>query len=124
MFSQRLSMCPSVVSEVQVPSNISVAPNLCFLCNLGLPRQVSSIRMKTCHAPNTASPQHDNYRLSPNRANGVAVFEGSSIMFNNALFQRIALVCWPFTIWNIYHENHGSFLLAGDRAGENKEPER
>ena len=40
-FFQRLSVCPSVrqpdmipVSEVQIPSNMYTALNLCFFCNL------------------------------------------------------------------------------------------
>ena len=33
---------------------------LCFLCNLGLPSQSSSIRRKMCHAPNTATLQHNS----------------------------------------------------------------
>ena len=44
------------------------------------------MQRKTCHAPNTATLQHDSStsRLSPNRANGVAVFEDSSIRYNTA----------------------------------------
>ena len=32
---------------------------LSFHCNLGSPSQSSTIRRKTCHAPNTATLQHD-----------------------------------------------------------------
>ena len=48
------------VPEVQILHNMSVALNLCFVCNPGSPSQSSSIRRKTCHAPNTATPQHDS----------------------------------------------------------------
>ena len=82
------SVHPSVdmipVLEMQIPSNLSVAPNLCFLCNLGAPTQCSSILMKTCRAPNTVTLQlHRSSipRLPPNRAKGVAVFESSPIRY-------------------------------------------
>ena len=42
------------VSEVQIPSNLSVALNLCFLGKLGSPTQGSFILIKTRHGPNTA----------------------------------------------------------------------
>ena len=87
MFSQRLSVCPSVALEVQIPSNIAVALNLFFSCDPGLPSQGSSARRKTCHAPNTATFQRGSsirtHRLPPNRANGVTLFEGSPIRYNN-----------------------------------------
>ena len=88
------------ISEVQIPSIMSVAPNLCFLCNVESPSLNTSktIRRKTCYAPNTATLKHDSStfvrvellcisicRISPNRAKGVAVFEGSPIRYNIAL---------------------------------------
>ena len=103
MFSQRLSMSPSIcqsntspVPEVQIPSNMSVALKLCFLCNLGSPSQSSSIRRKTCHASNTATHYRDSSNrtnratmklysyvyASSEKANGVTVFEGSPIRYN------------------------------------------
>ena len=64
LFSRRLSVCSYVrpsyvipVSEVPIPSNMSVALNLCFLCNLGSPNQSNSIRIKTRHAPDTTTLQ-------------------------------------------------------------------
>ena len=102
MFTQRLSMSPSIcqsntspVPEVQIPSNMSVALKLCF-CNLGSPSQSSSIRRKTCHASNTAIHYHDSsirtnratmkpysyVYASSEKANGVTVFEGSPIRYN------------------------------------------
>ena len=62
---------------------------MCFLCNLGLLSQDSSIRRETCHVPNTATLHHGSsirsYRC-PNRANGVDVFEGCPIRYNRATF--------------------------------------
>ena len=73
------------VSAVQILSNMSVALNLCFLCNLGSPSQSSSVQKQARQAPNTATLQHDssirtrielldNYilRLPPKRAYGIA----------------------------------------------------
>ena len=54
LFSKCLYVCPSV------PSNMSVALNLCFSCYLRIPSQNSFIRKKTCHAPNTVTFQHDS----------------------------------------------------------------
>ena len=66
LFSKRQSVCLSArssdmipVSAVQVPSNMSIALTLCFLCNLGSPSQSSSVRRKMCQAPNTATLQYD-----------------------------------------------------------------
>ena len=53
-------MIPVPELQIHVPSNMSVALNLCFLCNLGSPSQSSSIRRKTCHALKTATPQHES----------------------------------------------------------------
>ena len=52
----------SPVSELQihVPSNMSVAMNLCILSSLGTPNQRSSFRRKTRHAPNTTTSQRDS----------------------------------------------------------------
>ena len=98
MFSHCLSVCTSVrsssmipVSEVQIPSDMSVALNLFCLCNLGSPCQGSFVRREPCHAPNKATLQHESSirtnrdticsicRLPPNRANGVVVIGGSSV---------------------------------------------
>ena len=57
------------VSEMQIPSNLSVTLNLCSLCNLGAPTQCSPILMKTYCAPNTVNLWHD----SSIRANGATV---------------------------------------------------
>ena len=85
---RRSDMIP--VLEVQIPSNMSAALNLCFLCNLGSPSQSSSIRTKTFYAPNTATLRHNSYihanirsihRFPPNRAIGVVVFEGSPFRY-------------------------------------------
>ena len=67
MFFQRLSVYPSVRPSVGYDSslrganipNMSVALNLCFLCNQGSPSQSSSDRRKTCHSPNTVISEHN-----------------------------------------------------------------
>ena len=94
MFSQRLSVCSSVrpsttipVSEVLTPSNMAVALNLCFLCYLGLPSQSSSVRKKTCQAPNTATLQHDS-SIRTSRA----LFVGSlRIELTEKLYSKVAI---------------------------------
>ena len=70
---------------MQIPPNMSAALDICCLFYVGSPSQSSSIRRKTRHAPDTATLEHDSsIRFSPNRANGVAVFEGSPIRYNKA----------------------------------------
>ena len=66
LFSERLSVCLSArssdmipVLEVQVPSNMSIALTLCFLCYLRSSSQSSSVRRKMCQSPNTATLQDD-----------------------------------------------------------------
>ena len=92
-----LDMIP--VSKVQLPFNLFVALKLCFLCYHGSPSQNTSVRRKTCHA----SVQllygmtalfvrrellfSSSRRFPQNRGNGVAVFEGSPIRYNNAFIQ-------------------------------------
>ena len=95
MFSQYLTVCPSIEYGSSfrdaITTQMYVALNLCFLCNLGLPSQGSSIRKKTCHAPNTSTLQHDTCRpirrSLPNRGNGIIVFESSTVIPNWANFE-------------------------------------
>ena len=81
--------------------HLSVALKLCFLCYYGSPSQSTSVQRKTCHA----SVQLlfgmialfverellvSSFRRFPqNRGNGVAVFEGSPIRYNNAFIQQL-----------------------------------
>ena len=46
---------------------MSVALNLFCLCNLGSPSQGSFLQRETCHAPKTATLQHDS-SIRTNRA--------------------------------------------------------
>ena len=83
-------------SEVQIPFNVSVALKLGFLCYHGWPSQSTSVRRKTCHASVqlllgiiTLFVRRELLfssfrRFAQNRGNGVAVFEGSPIRYNNA----------------------------------------
>ena len=50
----RVHVHPSVGYD----SNLIYANIVCFLCSQGSPSHDSSVRKKTCHAPNTATPQH------------------------------------------------------------------
>ena len=106
-FIRPLDMIP--VSEVQIPFNLSVALKLCFFCYHGSSSQITSVRRKTSHA----SVQllfgriaifvrrellFCSYRRFPqNRGNGVAVFEGSPIRYNNA-FSSSSLLYEPLSI--------------------------
>ena len=79
--------------------HLSVALKLCFLCYYGSPSQSTSVQRKTCHA----SVQllfgmialfvrrellfSSLRRFPQNRGNGVAVFEGSPIRYNNTFIQ-------------------------------------
>ena len=68
--SIRVSVRPSDMtpgSEVQIQSDMPVALNFCFLCNLRSLSHGSSIRRKIWHAPNTATHQHDS-SIRTNRA--------------------------------------------------------
>ena len=87
-----------------IPSNMSVALNFCGLFNLEPPNTVSLCPEETQYAPNTANLQHNSFigtnratvfnvrTLPPNRANGVAVLDGSSIGYNIALYGRHCLL--------------------------------
>ena len=94
------------VQEVQIPFNMSIPLNLCFLCNLRLPSRRSSIRRKhvTLHIQLFFSMIAVFIRTEllcssirlfvifpPNRANGVVVFDGSPIRYNNTPFENTFL---------------------------------
>ena len=79
---------------MQMQSNVYVVPYLCCFFNLGSPSERSSIRRKTCHAPNIFVGI-ELLRISirgrpPNRAKGVAVFGGSPIRYKIAFFSTRA----------------------------------
>lgn len=79
MFSQRLSVFVRrsntiPISEVQMPSNVSVALNLCRVAQSG---------KKTRQAPNRATLQHDSC-IRTNRALFVRIFEGGLIRYSTA----------------------------------------
>ena len=139
LFSKRLSVCLSArssdmipVSEVQVPSNMSIALTLCFLCYLGSSSQCSSVRRKMCQSPNTATLQYDALfvridlhvlcssicRLPPNRANGVAVFKGSPIRYSTPFYEPSRLHrdvaksdILSETKWRFVHGVHHNYSL-------------
>ena len=109
--SIRVSVRPSnifPVLEVKISPNMSIEPNLCILCNQGPPSQGSSIRKKTCHAPNTATPQQDSSsctkRLLPNRANEVVVFEDNPIRYNMAIYSHMHHFdrSWKLAIYSFF----------------------
>ena len=103
-------MCPSVHRmwlqfRDAITTQMYVALNLCFLCNLGLPSQGSSFRRKTCHAPNTATPQHDSSicRLPPNKATGIVYLKA-------ALLYRIELTLITVPPFALRIELHGNSI--------------
>ena len=73
------------VSEVQISYNMPVELNLCFLCYKESPSQGSSIRRKHVML-RIQLPFSILALFVRNRANVVAVFEGSPIRYNKAAF--------------------------------------
>ena len=110
-------MCPSIrpldmipVSEVQKPFNLSVALTLCFLLSwITKPEYLCLEENTSCFSTLLFGISialfvrkevlFSSFRRFPqNRSNGVAIFDGNPIRYNNAFIQPSSLLYEPFSI--------------------------